>query len=272
MCLLRLVLESIKFALLSDCDQSTIANIRSLLYLWESRMDFIASGKTINNQDIYDASVKYNIGMAEIKAVLEVEAAGRGSFKDGRLKILFEPHIFYQQLGPGSARELAVKTGVAYEKWGTMPYPKSSEARYQQLAQAMNIDITKALRSASWGLPQIVGYNYAACGYGGIINMIDDFKKGEREQLFAFLRLIKIWQIDDDLREHNWKGFARRYNGPGYAKNGYDDKLKAAYKRYSSIMMAALDNTAPADIQDNDAGSNGDEVMNMRPVVESDVG
>ena len=32
------------------------------------------------------------------------------------------------------------------------------------------------------------------------------------------------------LRERNWAKFARAYNGPGYAQNQYDVKLKQAYE------------------------------------------
>ena len=31
----------------------------------------------------------------------------------------------------------------------------------------------------------------------------------------------------------DWATFARRYNGPGYAKNDYDGKLQRAYDRFA---------------------------------------
>jgi len=36
------------------------------------------------------------------------------------------------------------------------------------------------------------------------------------------------------LRKKDWATFARRYNGPGYAKNSYDTKLKSAYDRFAA--------------------------------------
>lgn len=33
-----------------------------------------------------------------------------------------------------------------------------------------------------------------------------------------------------NLKEHDWAGFARKYNGPGYAENAYDQKLKTLTK------------------------------------------
>lgn len=37
----------------------------------------------------------------------------------------------------------------------------------------------------------------------------------------------------NELQRKDWAGFARGYNGPGYAKNRYDIKLANAYKKYS---------------------------------------
>jgi hypothetical protein len=31
------------------------------------------------------------------------------------------------------------------------------------------------------------------------------------------------------LRDHRWEAVARRYNGPNYAINRYDERLKAEY-------------------------------------------
>ena len=35
-------------------------------------------------------------------------------------------------------------------------------------------------------------------------------------------------------KEHDWAGFARKYNGPGYAENAYDQKLKNAYENFKN--------------------------------------
>ena len=43
------------------------------------------------------------------------------------------------------------------------------------------------------------------------------------------VRFIVHNKLDDELRTHNWAGFARGYNGAGYAKNGYHTKLAARY-------------------------------------------
>ncbi|MEG6992119.1 N-acetylmuramidase domain-containing protein, partial [Pseudomonas aeruginosa] len=38
------------------------------------------------------------------------------------------------------------------------------------------------------------------------------------------------------LKGRKWAEFARRYNGPAYARNLYDVKLERAYARHSEAM------------------------------------
>ena len=77
-------------------------------------MDFIGTGTRLKPDDLLVAADKLMTGVAVIRAVIEVEAAGAGFDDKRRPKILFEPHIFYKQLGKGPKRDRAVKEGLAY--------------------------------------------------------------------------------------------------------------------------------------------------------------
>jgi hypothetical protein len=79
--------------------------------------------------------------------VLDVESRGSGFDAQGRPLILFEPHIFYALLGSSRQRDEAMVHGLAYPRWGTRPYPRDS---YPRLIEAIGIDETAALKSASW--------------------------------------------------------------------------------------------------------------------------
>jgi hypothetical protein len=171
-----------------------------------------------------------NVGEDELRAVVTVEASGSGFDAQGRLKMLFEPHRFYRELGERK-RELAVTQGLAYERWGERPYPADS---YPRLLAAIKIDRPGALRSASWGLAQIMGSNAKSAGYATAEDMISDFLDDEEKHLTAMVRFIISEALDDELRNHDWRGFARGYNGPGYAKNGYHTKLAAAFKAWQA--------------------------------------
>lgn len=175
----------------------------------------------------------YTIGVGEdeIHAVIDAEAAGSGFDKLKRPKMLFEPHRFYANLS-GEKRARAVSLGLAYPNW-KRDYPADS---YPRLSQAMTIDETAALKSASWGLGQIMGENYVAAGYDSPQHMVVAFvESGEGEHLGAMVRFIVENHLDDEIRAHNWAAFARGYNGPKYAENGYHTKLAAAYAKWAKI-------------------------------------
>lgn len=185
----------------------------------------------------------------DMRAFVEVESNGKGFAPDGRPIILNEPHVFYRNL-PQSKRDLAVRRGLAYKKWGTKPYPKAQSERYKWLQLAMEIDETAALSACSWGLSQILGENYRAAGYDTVQDMVLAFMDDEEEHLRAAVSFMETNGLDDDLREHRWATFARGWNGPGYKKNSYDTKLRAAHKKWSRIR----------DIKQRVAGGDFDDV------------
>lgn len=199
-------------------------------------MNFQGTAKRIEDLDITRVGQMIGVGEDEIHAVMDVEAASSGFDSKGRPAMLFEPHIFYRELGPGPKRDQAVAKSLAYPKW-KRDYPKDS---YPRLIAAMAIDENAALRSASWGLGQIMGFNCTLVGYPTARDMVDAFCEDEEHHLFAMVKFIIAAKLDDELRAHNWAGFARGYNGAGYAANGYHTKLAAAYAKWAKIKDTPL--------------------------------
>ena len=193
-------------------------------------MDFYGAAKRLDDIDLPAIGHEIGVGEDEIHALLDVESRGRGFDSSGRPVMLFEPHIFRRQLGPGAKRDRAVELGVAYEKWGERRYPLDS---YPRLRTAMGISETAALMSSSFGLGQVMGFNHALAGYDTVQEMVRDFAEDEEHQLRAMVRFIKATGIDDELRRHDWRGFARIYNGPGYERHGYHTRLKERYEWWS---------------------------------------
>jgi hypothetical protein len=99
-------------------------------------MNFKGAAKRIEDIDLPLIGREIGVGEDEIHAVLDVESAGSGFDKQGRPKMLFEPHIFWRELGPGAKRDKAAAAGLAYPKW-KRNYPPDS---YPRLAKAMAID------------------------------------------------------------------------------------------------------------------------------------
>jgi len=200
---------------------------------------FKGRAQRLTDIDIARTALLIGTGEDEIRAVIEVETSGGGFDSQGRPRMLFEPHVFWRELGQGPKRTTAEAQGLAYPKWGTKPYPVDS---YSRLATAIKIDANAALRSASWGLGQILGSNHKAAGYASAGDMVEAVCDREVAGLEAMVNFISSEGLDDDLRRHDWSGFARGYNGAGYAAHGYHTKLAAAYKRWQAIP----DTLAPA--------------------------
>lgn len=194
-------------------------------------MQFKGTARRLDDIDIPRLAATIGCGEDHLRAVMEVETRGGGFDRYGRPKMLFEPHVFYRNLS-GAERERAVQEGLAYRRWGMKPYPNDS---YPRLERAMEINCDAALRSCSWALGQILGENHRMCGYNTPREMVDAFLDDEAVHLAAMVEFIVSAGLDDDLRREDWRGFARGYNGPGYAKHGYHTKLMRAFEKWQRI-------------------------------------
>ena len=193
---------------------------------------FKGSAVALSSIDVAMVGRRIGTGEDEIRAVLAVETSGGGFDKLGRPRMLFEPHVFWRELGQGQKRTAAEAQGLAYPLWGMKPYPADSYAAFMR---AYKLDPSAALRSASWGIGQIMGFNHKAAGYASAGDMVAAFCESEKAQLDAMISFIRSEGLDDDLRRHDWSGFARGYNGAGYATHGYHTKLAAAFAKWQAI-------------------------------------
>ena len=194
-------------------------------------MTFKGAARRLDDLDLPKLGARIGVGEDEIHAFLDVETSGHGFDAHGRPVILFEPHVFYRNLA-GAARAKAVAAGLAYAKWGEKPYPRDS---YPRLKAACAIDETAALRSASWGLGQVLGENFRAAGFPTVQAMVEAMMADEALQLAAAVNFIAANRLDGKLRKHDWAGFAKGYNGASYGKNAYDIRLAEAFRKWSGI-------------------------------------
>ena len=63
-------------------------------------VDLVGTGRRLTSADLLAAANKVGVDVATIRAVIEVETAGAGFDAKKRLKLLFEPHVFYSNLVP----------------------------------------------------------------------------------------------------------------------------------------------------------------------------
>lgn len=191
--------------------------------------------KELSEDDIREHAKALNIEVAALKAVIDVESAGKGFLKDGRPKILFEGHIFWNQLtkaGKDPAQIAVNYPELVYPRW-TKQYYKGGAAEYQRLNAACLIHDESAKKSTSWGMFQIMGFNHKACGYDTVQEFVEKMSLNENVQMEAFTKFCESKKLLDHLRVKNWVAFAKSYNGPGYAQNQYDYKLEMKYHLFS---------------------------------------
>src|SRR6202011_4989611 len=94
------------------------------------------------------------------------------------------------------------------------------------LSRAIAKDRSAALQSASWGLGQLLGKNFAASGFPDVETMVAAMSESEDAQLAAVASFLTARHLDISLKAHDWTSFARGYNGPNFAKNNYDARLR----------------------------------------------
>lgn len=190
--------------------------------------------KFLTEKQIRDAAKRHNLPYAAVKAVIEVESRGAGFNADGSPKILFERHIFWRLLGEirwytTRLRIMALHPRVCNPTPGG--YGRYSE-QHAKLQTAVSYNREVALQSCSWGLGQVMGFHWKSLGYKSLQEFVNAMFESEAGQLDAMLRFIVKNGLAKYMRQEDWAGFARRYNGPEYKKNRYDEKLAAAYRKY----------------------------------------
>ena len=194
--------------------------------------------KKLNDEQIADLATEYAVEFAALKAFISVESGGKGFYDNGDPVILFEGHHFYRLL-PNSVKDkngLGLRDRTArnypnlcYPKWTKEFYGYSSVKR---LRVAMSIHKEAALMSCSWGMMQVMGFNYKKVGYDNVVDFVEAMDESEMKQIEAGLNYLVTFKLIKPLRQKKWAVVAEGYNGSGYKKNSYDTKLAEAYNKY----------------------------------------
>jgi hypothetical protein len=191
-------------------------------------MEFVGNPTPLTQADIEAAAATLGVEAAAVWAVCDIESDGSGFLPDKRPCILFEAHIFGRLTGH---RYDATHPNISSPVWNRALYGADGVHQYDRLDQAIALDRGAALESASWGMFQILGFNFADCGFASVEECVAAMCEGETRQLLAFAEFCRRGGLDRFLRAHDWVRFALAYNGSGEAANDYDAKLAAAYRR-----------------------------------------
>src|SRR6266571_7161182 len=156
---------------------------------------FQGTALALSSEGLAAVAGSLGVHVPEIWAVLAVETKGCGFLPDRRPQILFERHIFHRETG-GAYDETAPEVSNA----SAGGYGPGGAHQYDRLAQAIQLNRTAALRSASWGIGQVMGFNSTAAGYSDVETMVAAMVASEDEQLDAMLGCLASNRMDSVLR------------------------------------------------------------------------
>jgi hypothetical protein len=146
-----------------------------------------------------------------------------------------EGHYFYRILKREKPELLqkAVDQGLANPTAGVVKNPTNWTERYKLFERCKAIDEGIAIRSASWGVGQVMGDNYDDLGYGSPESFYQTVLSGVEGQLDVMYKFITYNHLDDEIERQDWAGFAKGYNGSNYRVNNYDKQLAKAYAMFN---------------------------------------
>lgn len=172
--------------------------------------------------------------IALVHAFADVESGGRsGMGPEGLPVIAYEGHVFrkltkkvYDQDHPLLSYKYVRKAGPEWRQNN-----KNQSAAWATLRAAMELDRKAALQSCSWGMFQVMGFNYKSCGFSTVDAFVDSMKAGEGGQLLAFVGYCKKKHgMVDAMLDEDFATMATLYNGEDYGD--YDKRIEKAYHRH----------------------------------------
>lgn len=145
-------------------------------------------------------------------AVFWVEAKQAYDPATGLVIIRFEPHIFRRKTGHD------------------LRFPRTGQpSEWRALAEAYRLDPEAALLSTSYGLPQLMGFNWPVTVHASVRDLVLAFQRSCEEQVAGFFAFVAQHRLITPIIQGDWQAFARRYNGPGNVPH-YAGKLVRALK------------------------------------------
>lgn len=178
---------------------------------------------------ILDDALKLGVEPEAVLAVAEVESNGSGFLSDGRPVILFEALWFHKLTG---GKYDQTNPTISSPIWDRSLY-RGGKGEWDRYNEAYALNPEAAMKSASWGAFQIMGFNYAQCGFGTVAQFVSLMTKDLNSQIEIFTAFIQNDQrLREALRMKDWTTFARLYNGDGQVAY-YAAKISDAYKRYA---------------------------------------
>lgn len=183
----------------------------------------------LTEQDFVNAGAAINVRPYHLHAFYATESSGSGFDENGRLKILYEPHVVSRNTGrrldgikfPWVWRGKEIQVELSYRRWVHPrnvpkhvwhPYRESDTGRWEMLATTYERE-AGAICGASYGGFQILGENAVSLGYRDPVDMIEQLYEGEGAHLDAAIRFLRRNNVLGALRSGDFHAVERAWNG-----------------------------------------------------------
>ena len=173
-------------------------------------LPYVCAAQPLSQDDFNAALSALKVDAATAWSIMNVESGKAGFLADRRPQILFESHQFHNQTGGAYD---ATDPDISQPTW-VRDYAGGA-GEYSRLAKAFALNGDVALKSASWGLGQIMGFNYHMAGYDSIALFVQDACASEAKQLQQFQAFLVSKGVLTALQDHDWTTVATKYNGTG---------------------------------------------------------
>jgi Spy/CpxP family protein refolding chaperone len=215
-----------------------------------SPVSFGGPGGTLTANDYQRVAAALGCDVATVRAVAEIESAHDPFLPDGtgRPSILFEAHQF-NHYTDGRFLGLKDRNGVplATVQWDRTLYGADGVHQYERLEDACALDRNAALMATSWGMFQIMGFNWREAGFGSCEEMVAAMCTGPSAHLTAFQNFIRSDTTRAEALQStppDFETFARHYNGTGSIET-YAQKMRSSYDRLKDYSPTRVAQRAP---------------------------
>ena len=184
---------------------------------------------TLTEEDFTIIARELGVEVAAIKAVVRIEAGEKlqGFWAPGVPVANYEQSLYNKYSGKTKGRKIkdakvpSGLSGYALKEWTSLTNARKNNADAADMG-------------TYWGMFQIGGFNYKLCGCGSVEEMVEKICDSEFSQLKMFAVFIRNSGMLESLQKKDWVAFARKYNGPSYAKRGYHTRMAKAYAAYKN--------------------------------------
>lgn len=169
--------------------------------------------------------------LKQMRAVDAVESGGKGFLDSGHPKILWERHHFWKRLQLNLPL-ISNPTAGGY----TLDANKNNiNDSWEKLCAAAMYAPAWAIESCSWGKFQVMGFWWQKLGYPSAIDFAWSMRESEAGHYEALVRYIQFNKLTGAFQAlspdpETCRAFGAGYNGKGYRKFDYHNKLARAMR------------------------------------------